>query len=214
MYNPRYPAPVYAAPPGPLTLLSSAVTKLVSEMAMAGGLSESVMRALERQRQQRLHGRASINIGQLQGTLTLDANGGGTGGHAVRRWRRHGRLYAGAGRRSCPTSRCTRPTIRCSTCSGGSGPIRVATGKCAAASAARSRSPSTIRPAGASASAVSARRSPRRMAWPADTPPTPAKVGYIRGLDALKLSPAEYAKLLRPLDELTRTNRAEASRRR
>ena len=30
MFNPRYPAPVYAAPPGPLTLLSSAVTKLVS----------------------------------------------------------------------------------------------------------------------------------------------------------------------------------------
>ncbi len=78
MFNPRYPAPCYAAPPGPLTLLSSAVTKLVSEMAMAGGLSEFVTAPWN----------GSVNsvfmggldqYDQLQGTLTLDSNGGGTG---------------------------------------------------------------------------------------------------------------------------------------
>src|SRR3972149_1407989 len=42
LFNPRYPAPIYAAPPGPLTWLSSAATRLVSEMAMAGGPTEAV----------------------------------------------------------------------------------------------------------------------------------------------------------------------------
>ena len=79
MFNPRYPAPIYAAPPGPLTWLSSAATKLVSEMAMAGGLTDAVCAPWNANINSVFMGGAD-QYGQLQGTLTLDANGGGTGG--------------------------------------------------------------------------------------------------------------------------------------
>lgn len=42
MFNSRYPAPIYAAPPEPLTWLSSAATKLVSQMTMTGGLTAAM----------------------------------------------------------------------------------------------------------------------------------------------------------------------------
>lgn len=79
MFNPRYPAPCYAAPPGPLVVLSSAVTKLVSEMAMAGGLDESVTAPWNGNCNSVFMGGAD-QYGQLQGTVTLDCNGSGTGG--------------------------------------------------------------------------------------------------------------------------------------
>ena len=78
-YNPRYPAPVFASPAGPMTLLSSAVTKLVSEMAMAGGLSESVTAPWNGNFNSVFMGGVD-QYGKLQGTLTMDSNGGGTGG--------------------------------------------------------------------------------------------------------------------------------------
>lgn len=79
MFNPRYPAPCYGAPPGPLTLLSSAVTKLVSEMAMAAGLCESITAPWNGSCNSVFMG-GSDQFGQLQGTVTLDTNGSGTGG--------------------------------------------------------------------------------------------------------------------------------------
>ena len=79
IYNPRYPAPIFASPPGPMTLLSSAATKLVSEMAMAGGLMDSVCAPWNGNFNSVFMGGVD-QFGDLQGTLTMDSNGGGTGG--------------------------------------------------------------------------------------------------------------------------------------
>lgn len=79
IYNPHYPAALFAAPPGPLCLLSSVITKIVSEMAIAGGLSESII-APWNGNVNAVYMGGIDQYGELQGSLTLDSNGGGTGG--------------------------------------------------------------------------------------------------------------------------------------
>jgi N-methylhydantoinase B len=79
MYDPYYPAALFAAPPGPLCLLSSVVTKVVSEMALAGGLDESVI-APWNGNVNAVYMGGRDQYGELVGALTLDSNGGGTGG--------------------------------------------------------------------------------------------------------------------------------------
>ncbi|HVB34942.1 MAG TPA: hydantoinase B/oxoprolinase family protein [Patescibacteria group bacterium] len=78
MYNPRYPAALFAAPPGPLALLSSVVTKLVSQMAMAGGLKDSICSPWHGHVNSAYMGGVD-QYGQLQGTVTLDTDAAGTG---------------------------------------------------------------------------------------------------------------------------------------
>jgi N-methylhydantoinase B len=79
LYNPRYPAPLFASPAGPMTLLSSAVTKLISQMAMAAGLNENVCAPWNGNFNSVFMGGRDQH-GELTGTLTMDSNGGGTGG--------------------------------------------------------------------------------------------------------------------------------------
>lgn len=78
IYNPRYPAALFAAPPGPLALLSSVVTKLVSQMAMAGDIKEAICSPWHGHVNSAYMGGVDQH-GQLQGTVTLDTDAAGTG---------------------------------------------------------------------------------------------------------------------------------------
>jgi len=207
MYNPRYPAPVYAAPPAPLTLLSSAVTKLVSEMAMAGGLSKSVIAPWNGNVNSVFMGGLD-QYGQLQGTLTLDANGGGTGatpfedGDDTAAYM----LAPGSIMSDIEIYEANYPLMylfrRQRTDSCGHGQMRGGLGgEIAVAVLESSQWRVGFRGFGTQVATTHGLAG----GYPADS----AKVGYIRGLDPDKLSAAEYAGLLRPLAELIRSNRAE-----
>ena len=76
--NPIYPCPVNASPPTASALLAGAVTKVVSRMNMAAGFTEEVCAPWLSNWNGVFMG--GINQHQrLQGTITMDANGGGTG---------------------------------------------------------------------------------------------------------------------------------------
>jgi N-methylhydantoinase B len=79
--NPYYPCPVNASPPTASALLAGAVTKVVSRMNMAAGFTEEVCAPWLSNWNGVFMG--GINQHQrLQGTITMDANGGGTGATA------------------------------------------------------------------------------------------------------------------------------------
>jgi len=78
IYNPTYPAPVNASPPTASALLAGTVTKVVSQMNMAAGFVSEVCAPWMSNWNGVFMG--GINqYGKLQGTITMDANGGGTG---------------------------------------------------------------------------------------------------------------------------------------
>ncbi len=78
LINPDYPGPVTGAPSTAAALLAGAVTKVVSRMNMAAGFTDEVCAPW-------LSNWNGIFLGginqhnRLQGTVTMDANGGGTG---------------------------------------------------------------------------------------------------------------------------------------
>jgi len=78
LINPDYPCPVTAAPSTAAALLAGTVTKVVSRMNMAAGFADEVCAPW-------LSNWNGIFMGginqhkRLQGTITMDANGGGTG---------------------------------------------------------------------------------------------------------------------------------------
>jgi len=80
--NPYYPCPVNASPPTASALLAGTVTKVVSRMNMAAGFREEVCAPW-------LSNWNGVFMGgmnqhrKLQGTITMDANGGGTGATAL-----------------------------------------------------------------------------------------------------------------------------------
>lgn len=76
--NPDYPAPVNASPPTASALLSGVVTKVVSRLNMAAGFTNEVCAPWMSNWNGVFMG--GINQHQRpQGTITMDANGGGTG---------------------------------------------------------------------------------------------------------------------------------------
>ncbi len=80
--NPNYPCPVNASPPTASPMIAGAVTQVVSRMSMAAGFTEEVCAPWE----SNWNGVFMGGINQhksLQGTITMDANGGGTGATAV-----------------------------------------------------------------------------------------------------------------------------------
>lgn len=209
MFNPRYPAPVYAAPPGPLTLLSSAVTKLASEMAMAGSLSKSVTAPWNGNCNSVFMGGID-QFGQLQGTLTLDSNGGGTGatpfddGDDTAAFM----LAPGAIMSDVEMYEANYPLLylfrrqRADSC--GHGQMR---GGLGGEMAAVIHNSTGWRVGFRGLGTQVATTSGLAGGYPADS----ARVGYVPGVNPLKRSPPEYAKLQRSLDELIRTNNGESA---
>jgi N-methylhydantoinase B len=209
MYNPRYPAALFAAPPGPLALLSSVVTKLISEMAMAGGVSESICAPW--------HGHVNSaymggldQYGQLQGTVTLDTDAAGTGatpfleGDDTAAYM----LAPGAILSDIEMYEAAYPIVylfrRQRTDSCGHGQMRGGLGGEIA-----------VAIHGSTEWRVGFRGLGTQLAmthglaggYPADL----ARAGYIWGAKPLQSSPGDYARLLRPVDELSREKGAEPS---
>jgi len=207
MYNPRYPAALFAAPPGPLCLLSSVVTKLVSEMAMAGGLTQSVT-APWNGNVNAVYMGGIDQYGELQGSLTLDSNGGGTGGTLFDDGDDTAAymLAPGSIMADIEMYEANYPVVylfrrqRADSCGHGQmrgglgGEIAVAIHNSAAWRVG-------FRGIGGAVSTT------RGLAggYPADS----ARAGFLLGVDPFKLPPAEYRKLLRPVDELMRMDGAE-----
>jgi N-methylhydantoinase B len=200
MYNPRYPAALFAAPPGPLCLLASVVTKIVSEMAMAGGLNESIVAPWNGNVNSVYMGGID-QYGQLQGSLTLDTNGGGTGGTPFDDGDDTAAfmLAPGSIMADIEMHEANHPVVylfrRQRTDSCGHGQMRGGVGgEIAVTVHNSSRWRVGFRGIGTEVATT------RGLAggYPADS----ARTGFIFGVDPLKLSPAEYAKLLRPVDEL------------
>lgn len=79
LFNASYPSPVFASPAGPMTLLSSIATNLISQMAMTGEIMESVCAPWRGNFNSVFQG-GTDQFGEPIGTLTMDANAGGTGG--------------------------------------------------------------------------------------------------------------------------------------
>ena len=207
IYNPYYPAALFAAPPGPLCLLSSVVTKIVSEMAMAGGLSESVI-APWNGNVNAVYMGGIDQYGQLQGSLTLDTNGGGTGGTPFDDGDDTAAFMLAPGSMMADVEmhEANYPVVylfrRQRTDSCGHGRMRGGVGgEIAVAVHNSSKWRVGFRGIGAEVSTT------RGLAggYPADS----ARTGFVPGVDPFKLSPAEYGRLLRPVDELMRMDRAE-----
>jgi N-methylhydantoinase B len=206
MYNPRYPAALFAAPPGPLCLLASVVTKIVSEMAMAGGLSESVVAPWNGNVNSVYMGGID-QYGQLQGSLTLDTNGGGTGGTPFDDGDDTAAfmLAPGSIMADIEMHEANYPVVylfrRQRTDSCGHGQMRGGVGGEIAVTVHNSSHWRVgFRGIGTEVATT------RGLAggYPADS----ARTGFVFGVDPLNLTPAEYAKLLRPVDELMRMDGA------
>ncbi len=200
IYNPRYPAALFAAPPGPLCLLSSVVTKLVSEMAMAGGLSQSVI-APWNGNVNAVYMGGIDQYGELQGSLTLDSNGGGTGGTPFDDGDDTSAymLAPGSIMADIEMYEANYPVVylfrrqRADSC--GHGRMRGGLGgEIAVAIHNSSAWRVGFRGIGGAVSTT------RGLAggYPANS----ARAGFLLGVDPFKLSPADYGKLLRPVDEL------------
>ena len=207
IYNPHYPAALFAAPPGPLCLLSSVVTKIVSEMAMAAGLSDAVT-APWNGNVNAVYMGGIDQYGQLQGGLTLDTNGGGTGGTPFDDGDDTAAfmLAPGSIMADVEMHEANYPIVylfrrqRADSC--GHGQMRGgAGGEIAVAVHNSSKWRVGFRGIGVEVSTT------RGLAggYPADS----ARTGFILGVDPFKLSPAEYRGLLRPVDELMRMKGAE-----
>lgn len=207
MYNPHYPAALFAAPPGPLCLLSSVVTKLVSEMAMAGGLSRSVT-APWNGNVNAVYMGGIDQYGELQGSLTLDSNGGGTGGTPFDDGDDTSAymLAPGSIMADIEMYEANYPVVylfrrqRADSC--GHGKMRGGLGgEIAVAIHNSSAWRVGFRGIGGAVSTT------RGLAggYPADS----ARAGFVLGVDPFKLPPAEYRKILRPVDELMLMERAE-----
>ena len=201
IYNPHYPAALFAAPPGPLCLLSSVVTKILSEMALAGGLTESVI-APWNGNVNAVYMGGLDQYGQLQGSLTLDTNGGGTGGTPFDDGDDTAAymLAPGSIMADIEMHEANLPVVylfrrqRRDSC--GHGEFRGGvSGEIAVTVHNSNQWRVGFRGIGAETSTT------RGLAggYPADS----ARTGFIPGVDPFKRSPAEYAKLLRPVDELT-----------
>jgi N-methylhydantoinase B len=207
IYNPHYPAALFAAPPGPLCLLSSVVTKIVSEMAMAGGLAESVI-APWNGNVNAVYMGGIDQYGQLQGSLTLDTNGGGTGGTPFDDGDDTAAfmLAPGSIMADVEMHESNYPVVylfrrqRADSC--GHGQMRGGVGgEIAVTIHDSSRWRVGFRGIGAEVSTT------RGLAggYPADS----ARTGFIMGVDPFARTPAEYAQLLRPVDELMKMGNAE-----
>ena len=207
IYNPRYPAALFAAPPGPLCLLSSVVTKIVSEMAMAAGMSESVI-APWNGNVNAVYMGGIDQYGQLQGSLTLDTNGGGTGGTPFDDGDDTAAymLAPGSIMADIEMHEANHPVVylfrrqRADSC--GHGFMRGGVGgEIAVAVHDSSQWRVGFRGIGTEVSTT------RGLAggYPADS----ARTGFIPGIDPFKRLPAEYAKLLRPVSELARMDGAQ-----
>ncbi len=200
MYNPRYPAALFAAPPGPLCLLASVVTKIVSEMAMAAGLSESVVAPWNGNVNSVYMGGID-QYGQLQGSLTLDTNGGGTGGTPFDDGDDTAAfmLAPGSIMADVEMHEANHPVVylfrrqRQDSC--GHGQMRGGVGGEIAVTVHNSSQWRVgFRGIGTEVATT------RGLAggYPADS----ARTGFLFGVDPLHLPPADYARLLRPVDEL------------
>ena len=207
IYNPRYPAALFAAPPGPLCLLSSVVTKLVSEMAMAAGLSESVT-APWNGNVNAVYMGGIDQYGQLQGGLTLDTNGGGTGGTPFDDGDDTAAfmLAPGSIMADVEMHEANYPIVylyrrqRADSC--GHGQMRGGVGgEIAVAVHNSSKWRVGFRGIGVEVSTT------RGLAggYPSDS----ARTGFLFGVDPFKLSPADYRALLRPVDALMGMQGAE-----
>ncbi len=78
MYNPNYPTPCSACPPTAGALLAGAAVKVVSKMNMAAGFTSEVCAPWMSNWNGVFMGGLD-QYGNSQGTITMDANGGGTG---------------------------------------------------------------------------------------------------------------------------------------
>ena len=210
IYNPHYPAALFAAPPGPLCLLSSVVTKLVSEMAMAAGMSGAVI-APWNGNVNAVYMGGIDQYGQLQGGLTLDTNGGGTGGTPFDDGDDTAAfmLAPGSIMADIEMHEATYPVVylfrRQRTDSCGHGQMRGGVGgEIAVAIHNSNKWRVGFRGIGAEVSTT------RGLAggYPADS----ARTGFLPGVDPFKLSPAEYRNLLRPVQELMDVPGAEPSK--
>jgi N-methylhydantoinase B len=209
MYNPRYPAALFAAPPGPLALLSSVVTKLVSQMAMAAGLTESICAPW--------HGHVNSaymggfdQFGQLTGTLTLDTDAAGTGatpsldGDDTAAYM----LAPGAILSDIEMYEATLPIVylyrrqRADSC--GHGQMR---GGLGGEIAVAIQDSTTWRVGFRGLGTQLAMTHGIAGGYPADL----ARAGYIWGAKPFQSSPADYARLLRSVDELSQAKGAEPS---
>lgn len=207
IYNPNYPAALFAAPPGPLCLLSSAVTKLVGEMSMAGGLDESVI-APWNGNVNAVYMGGIDQYGELQGSLTLDSNGGGTGGTPFDDGDDTAAymLAPGSIMADIEMYEANYPVVylfrRQRTDSCGHGRMRGGLGGEIAVAIHNSAAWRVgFRGIGGAVSTT------RGLAggYPADS----ARAGFLMGVEPFKLSADEYRKLLRPVDELMLTDGAE-----
>lgn len=207
MFNPRYPAPIYAAPPGPLTWLSSAATKLVSEMAMAGGLTDAVCAPWNGNINSVFMGGID-QYGQLQGTLTLDANGGGTGGTPSDDGDDTAAymLAPGALMADIEMYEAVYPLLylyrRQRPDSAGHGRMR---GGLGGESAVAVHNSSGWRVGFRGLGTQVAMTHGLAGGYPANC----SQVGFLRGANPVELSPAEYARLLGPLEEMADLPQAE-----
>jgi N-methylhydantoinase B len=200
IYNPRYPAALFAAPPGPLCLLSSVVTRIVSEMAMAGGLDESVI-APWNGNVNAVYMGGLDQYGQLQGSLTLDTNGGGTGGTPYDDGDDTAAymLAPGSIMADVEMHEANHPVVylfrrqRKDSC--GHGQMRGGVGgEIAVAVHNSSQGRVGFRGIGAEVATTLGLAG----GYPADS----ARTGFIPGIDPFKLTPEAYGRLLRPVDEL------------
>ncbi len=207
MFNPRYPAPIYAAPPGPLTWLSSAATKLVSQMAMAGGLDDAVCAPWNGNINSVFMGGVD-QYGQLQGTLTLDANGGGTGGTPFDDGDDTSAymLAPGALMADIEMYEASYPLLylyrRQRPDSAGYGRFR---GGLGGESAVAVHNSSGWRVGFRGLGTQAAMTHGLAGGYPADC----SRVGFLRGVNPRELAPADYARLLVPLEELITRPEAE-----
>jgi len=207
LFNPRYPAPIYAAPPGPLTWLSSAATRLVSEMAMAGGLTEAVCAPWNGHINSVFMGGVD-QYGQLQGTLTLDANGGGTGGTPFDDGDDTSAymLAPGALMADVEMYEAVYPLLylyrRQRPDSAGHGRMR---GGLGGESAVAIHNSAGWRVGFRGLGTQAAMTHGLAGGYPANC----SQVGFLRGVNPQKLSASEYARLLGPLEELVSRPQAE-----
>lgn len=78
LFNPQYPASTFADAPTTLPLLAGTLTKIISEMCLAAGLRDVVCAPWNSSHGGVFMG-GQTQFGELEGTVTFDANSGGTG---------------------------------------------------------------------------------------------------------------------------------------
>lgn len=78
LFNPRYPSSTFADAPTTGPLLAGTVTKVIAEMCLAAGLKDTVCAPWNSSHSGVFMG-GQTQYGGLEGTVTFDANSGGTG---------------------------------------------------------------------------------------------------------------------------------------